>query len=37
MAALRLPNDLVLIAKGGSTRLLRIDRKSGDWVAQEGE
>ena len=29
--------DLVLIAKGGATRLLRIDRKSGEWVAQEDE
>lgn len=27
--------DLVLIAKGGSPRALRIDRKTGDWIAQE--
>ena len=27
--------DLVLMAKGGTPRMLRIDRKSGAWVAQE--
>ena len=27
--------DLILIAKGGATRLLRIDRKSGAWRAGE--
>lgn len=27
--------DLVLMAKGGAPRMLRIDRKSGAWVAQE--
>ena len=27
--------DLVLMAKGGEPRMLRIDRKSGAWVAQE--
>ena len=27
--------DLVLMAKGGTPRMLRIDRKSGAWMAQE--
>lgn len=27
--------DLVLMAKGGTPRMLRVDRKSGAWVAQE--
>lgn len=27
--------DLVLMARGGATRMLRIDRKSGAWVAEE--
>ncbi len=29
------PIDIVLIAKGGTPRMLRIDRKTGEWIAQE--
>ena len=29
------PIDLVIVARGGAARALRIDRKSGEWVAEE--